>query len=69
MVAPAVALCGGGAIAGVGGFLYAGEVNKVEYKMLIKEFMILKSQLLQLKTELSVKQLHIDVKRKKLKVK
>ena len=69
MVAPAVAVCGGGAIAGVGGFVYAGEVNKGEYKMLKKGRRKLEAQLGKLRKGLEAQQPLIDKVEKKLSVK
>ena len=50
MVAPAAALCGGGAVlGGIGGFLHGREVNDGEYKMLRKRSRELEAQLVEKK--------------------
>ena len=66
MVTPAVAVCGGGAIAAVGTFLRAEEVSNGEYYMLINESRKLESRLEKLKTALKIKQPDINNLKKKI---
>lgn len=58
MVAPVAAVCGGGLVSGVGGFLYEKEANGGEYAMVDAEFKELQSRLNILKTCLRDKELN-----------